>query len=322
LKLAIRYASGARHEVELQGSVAILGRDPSCDLVLNDPKCSRRHAVLEETPLGLAIRDSGSANGVFVNGKRVERAALAPHDRVRLGDVTLEVIAEEAAPTLMMADEELAPLPPAHRPPDSDATPLATPPRAAPAPPRAPVGSPLAAPPRTAPQTVNPAPAPGAANEPFARPLTVTVLAGAWLALAVASRVAGAGVGLVRASLAAAAAGLLGAALGGLAATSLWLRAPWGRPLQIVLAALATFTCVFAPAALTVLVYFFRPDTRVQFSGRRWLRELRPDEAALVADTSSEVPFTAAILGTLALGVVLTLFVGILARLPFLAGPR
>ena len=48
--------------------MATVGRDPSSDLVLNDPKCSRRHAVIEAGAEGITIRDSGSANGVFVNG--------------------------------------------------------------------------------------------------------------------------------------------------------------------------------------------------------------------------------------------------------------
>ena len=62
-----------------------MGRDPSCDLVLNDLKCSRRHAVVEAGPDGLAIRDTGSANGIFVNGKKIERSALKAGDVVRLG---------------------------------------------------------------------------------------------------------------------------------------------------------------------------------------------------------------------------------------------
>ena len=42
----LRYTQ--EHEwARLEGNVATVGRDPSSDLVLNDPKCSRRHAVIE-----------------------------------------------------------------------------------------------------------------------------------------------------------------------------------------------------------------------------------------------------------------------------------
>jgi pSer/pThr/pTyr-binding forkhead associated (FHA) protein len=88
LRFEIRYPTGATHEVELQGTVAILGRDPSCDLVINDVKCSRRHAVMEAGPDGLVVRDSGSANGVYVNGREIDRAAFKEGDVVA-GDVSL-----------------------------------------------------------------------------------------------------------------------------------------------------------------------------------------------------------------------------------------
>src|SRR5207249_1207974 len=77
VKFRVQYPNASGHEVELEGTVAILGRDPSCDLVLNDVKCSRRHAVVEAGPQGLAIRDTGSANGIFLNGKKVDRSPLS-----------------------------------------------------------------------------------------------------------------------------------------------------------------------------------------------------------------------------------------------------
>jgi hypothetical protein len=135
VKFEVRYPTGASHEVELSGTVAVLGRDPASDLVLNDAKCSRRHAVVEAGPDGLAIRDAGSANGVFVNGKKVERSPLVAGDVVRLGEVTLKVLAEEVAGTLVMAAEDIEdfggtrPVQPA---PDVSAPP---PPAKAPAPP-------------------------------------------------------------------------------------------------------------------------------------------------------------------------------------------
>lgn len=106
MRFEIRYPTGATHEVELQGTIAILGRDPSCDLVINDVKCSRRHAVMEAGPDGLVVRDSGSANGVFVNGRKIDRVALKEGDEVKLGDVTLIVLPEEVAGTLVMAPDE------------------------------------------------------------------------------------------------------------------------------------------------------------------------------------------------------------------------
>jgi type II secretory pathway pseudopilin PulG len=149
MRFEVRYPTGAHHEVELSGTLAVLGRDPSSDLVLNDPKCSRRHAVIEAGPEGMAIRDAGSANGIYLNGKKVERAKLADGDELRMGDVVVRVLPEDVAGTLVMAPEDLDEMG-ATRPPRPAVVPVAPPPpRSAPAreaapPPRAPSHPPVA----------------------------------------------------------------------------------------------------------------------------------------------------------------------------------
>ena len=40
LRFEIQYPSLAPHEVELQGTLAVLGRDPSCDIVINGTSLS------------------------------------------------------------------------------------------------------------------------------------------------------------------------------------------------------------------------------------------------------------------------------------------
>jgi pSer/pThr/pTyr-binding forkhead associated (FHA) protein len=122
VRFEVKYPSGAPHEVELSGTVAVLGRDPSCDLVLNDARCSRRHAVIEAGPQGVSIRDAGSANGVYVNGKKVERAQLADGDVVRLGEVFIKVLPEEVVGTVVMAPEDMEAVELMHKPIDGERT--------------------------------------------------------------------------------------------------------------------------------------------------------------------------------------------------------
>ena len=99
-----------------------MGRDPSSDLVLNDPKCSRRHAVIETSADGITIRDSGSANGVFVNGKKTERSRIRDGDVIKLGDVVVTVLPEAMSGTVVAEDfEGLAARRPGH-PTDAEAT--------------------------------------------------------------------------------------------------------------------------------------------------------------------------------------------------------
>jgi pSer/pThr/pTyr-binding forkhead associated (FHA) protein len=56
-----------------------------------DPQASRRHAAFVPGPTGLQVQDLGSTNGTFVNGNRVQSAALNPGDTVTIGNNTFRV---------------------------------------------------------------------------------------------------------------------------------------------------------------------------------------------------------------------------------------
>lgn len=66
---------------------AVVGRDPECDVILSSRSVSRRHAIVERAAEGWVVRDLGSANGLFVEGKRVSEAALETGASLRFGDV-------------------------------------------------------------------------------------------------------------------------------------------------------------------------------------------------------------------------------------------
>jgi len=76
----------------------VLGRVQGCDLVVRDERASRRHAELWAEPDGsLRLRDLGSANGTYVDGRRVGEATLSGGERIRIGSVELGVEAERPA---------------------------------------------------------------------------------------------------------------------------------------------------------------------------------------------------------------------------------
>jgi len=62
-----------------------IGRAATNDLILQDPKVSRQHAVLRYAGNGWQIEDANSTGGVFVNQRRVDRAALQNGDQIRIG---------------------------------------------------------------------------------------------------------------------------------------------------------------------------------------------------------------------------------------------
>ncbi len=65
--------------------ITVVGRGDDCDIQIDDPSLSKRHAVLVRTEGLLLVRDLISTNGTKVNGQRVSWAALLPNDRLTLG---------------------------------------------------------------------------------------------------------------------------------------------------------------------------------------------------------------------------------------------
>jgi DNA-binding NtrC family response regulator len=83
---ALRWLHPRRQPPTILSDVPVsFGRDPNCSVQLDDPRVSRRHAEVRRVADVHLICDTGSKNGVFVNGARVDRAILSPGDLVRLG---------------------------------------------------------------------------------------------------------------------------------------------------------------------------------------------------------------------------------------------
>jgi pSer/pThr/pTyr-binding forkhead associated (FHA) protein len=92
---SVRILSGDRTGLTLPvGSPTVVGRLPECELTLDDPSVSRRHARILRQGERWTIEDLGSTNGVRVNGATVGHAELRPGDRLELGAVKLEFSAE------------------------------------------------------------------------------------------------------------------------------------------------------------------------------------------------------------------------------------
>jgi len=73
---------------------ATMGASPDCDFVLNQPAISGSHARIDKLADGTyAVVDTGSTNGVFVNGSRVQSQAIGHHDLITLGSVPIDLVA-------------------------------------------------------------------------------------------------------------------------------------------------------------------------------------------------------------------------------------
>jgi DNA-binding NtrC family response regulator len=90
--------AGSACGLQLSAQPKLIGRSPHADLVLVHPSVSRRHCEIWLDPLGLVcIRDLGSTNGTWVDGKMIQEVALKCPVAFRVGDVELRVASEEAA---------------------------------------------------------------------------------------------------------------------------------------------------------------------------------------------------------------------------------
>jgi adenylate cyclase len=96
-------ATGSPWVVITGGRPFTVGRVASCDLAVQDPTVSRRHAELELAGAGVRVRDVGSTNGTYLDGVRIIDALATPGSRVAFGKVDFEVQVQEPA-----AEEEFA----------------------------------------------------------------------------------------------------------------------------------------------------------------------------------------------------------------------
>ncbi len=78
--------------IPLGSAMLHIGRGLVADLRLDDSSVSRRHAILVPRPGGARILDDRSANGTFVNGRRVQQAELRGGDVIVLGRVVLRYL--------------------------------------------------------------------------------------------------------------------------------------------------------------------------------------------------------------------------------------
>lgn len=99
--------------VALEVDRVTVGNDPSNDVPIpSDRSVSRLHAVLERYATGWCIRDVGSANGTYLNGKRVlGEHRIQPGDDVRVGRSRL-VLRDQSGPADPMPTEGAQPPPP------------------------------------------------------------------------------------------------------------------------------------------------------------------------------------------------------------------
>jgi pSer/pThr/pTyr-binding forkhead associated (FHA) protein len=78
-------------EQELTAGQLTIGRALDNDIQLDVPGASRHHALVSIEKQQVLVSDSGSTNGTWVGGERVERRTLAAGDRFQVGAMVFEL---------------------------------------------------------------------------------------------------------------------------------------------------------------------------------------------------------------------------------------
>ena len=90
-----------------------IGRDTSNSIVLSAPTASRKHARVRFWQGSWMVDDLGSANGIVINGERVEKTSIEPGDSFKIGETTFFLVERDIAESkdpLQTTMESISPL--------------------------------------------------------------------------------------------------------------------------------------------------------------------------------------------------------------------
>src|SRR5205085_10446277 len=78
VKLVVAQGVPAGKEIPIAGNEFAIGRDPQCQLRPASPAISKKHCAVIIRGEKVFVRDFGSTNGTFVDGKQVQGEVEAP----------------------------------------------------------------------------------------------------------------------------------------------------------------------------------------------------------------------------------------------------
>jgi pSer/pThr/pTyr-binding forkhead associated (FHA) protein len=85
VELVLFKKGGSQKSFSLPDSTTVIGRRGDCDLCIPLKTVSRKHCQLNQDKETINIRDLGSRSGTFLNGKRIDEAAVKAGDYIRIG---------------------------------------------------------------------------------------------------------------------------------------------------------------------------------------------------------------------------------------------
>jgi pSer/pThr/pTyr-binding forkhead associated (FHA) protein len=79
-------------DIPLSGLLTVAGRHPGCDARLSSSRVSRRHCCLAVGVGEVLVRDLGSTNGTWVNGRRLDEGVLRSGDVLGIAHLRFQLV--------------------------------------------------------------------------------------------------------------------------------------------------------------------------------------------------------------------------------------
>jgi ABC transport system ATP-binding/permease protein len=102
LKVELVNVAAPSQRITLDALPAMIGRDASAEVRLQDSFVGQYQCLIDETEEGPVVWDLGTRTGTFVNGVRVRKTLLQPGDRLTVGRTDF-VVHYETAPAAVPA---------------------------------------------------------------------------------------------------------------------------------------------------------------------------------------------------------------------------
>ena len=90
---SLKFLSGPKvgKEILLQTGLVTLGREEDCEISIDSPGISKKHAQITVREEDLVLEDLNSSNGTFIEGRQIKKEKIKEGDRVVLSDVIFEI---------------------------------------------------------------------------------------------------------------------------------------------------------------------------------------------------------------------------------------
>ncbi len=105
MRIVLTHGHELLREVRIEKPLVLVGRDPGCDIVVDDVTVSKQHMKFEYIGGHLYVEDLESTNGLKVNGHSAKRQAIQHLDVIQVGNHRIHIFDDALMPSAQVSPE-------------------------------------------------------------------------------------------------------------------------------------------------------------------------------------------------------------------------